>query len=97
VTAHDFFLPQPIKAAAVYGLRFIIHDWESSKAIQILKNIRAAASPSSKLIIWDLLVPNACRSIHPKTGASVLPPGLDWVTSVDMQVCTLILDNLLSD
>jgi O-methyltransferase domain len=91
LTAHDFFMPQPVKAAAVYCARFILHDWDFSKGVQILKNLHAAASPSSKLVIWDLFVPNACRSLHSKTDASLLPPGLDWATSIDMQVCAGIL------
>lgn len=87
---HDIFKPQPIKAAAVYYMRFILHDWNTSKSIEILKNIRAAASPSSKLVVWDLLVPNACRTIDHTRGTPLLPLGIDWVTSIDMQMMNLL-------
>jgi len=88
--AHDFFMPQPVKAAAVYYMRFIVHDWSTPKNIEILKNVRAAAGPNSKLVIWDMLVPNACRSTDPETGALLLPPGLDWTTAVDIQMMNLL-------
>jgi hypothetical protein len=87
-------MPQPVKAAAVYYMRFIVHDWSTPKNIEILKNVRAAAGPNSKLVIWDMLVPNACRSTDPETGALLLPPGLDWTTAVDIQVCILLFSML---
>jgi len=87
---HDFFKPQPVKGAAVYYARLVVHDWNTAKAIEILKNLRIAASPSSKLVLWDHLVPNACRSLDSETGASLLPPGLDWATSIDIQMMNLL-------
>jgi hypothetical protein len=90
-TAHDFFKPQPVKAATVYYMRFIMHDWSAVKSIEILKNVRAAAGSNSRLVIWEMLVPNACRSADSKTDASLLPPGLDFSTAIDMQVCIFVL------
>lgn len=86
LTAYDFFTRQPIEGAAVYCLRFVLHDWDTAKCIEILKNTRAAAGPSSTLIIWDHFVPNACPGIDSKTGVSLLPLGMDWATGIDMQV-----------
>ena len=89
--AYDFFTPQPIRSAAVYHLRFIVHDWPNEQNIKILRNIRDAASSSSKLVIWDKLIPNACRSTEgSKDNISLLPPGIDWATSTDMQVCPFV-------
>ncbi|KAK0473419.1 S-adenosyl-L-methionine-dependent methyltransferase [Armillaria novae-zelandiae] len=48
---HDFFESQPIQAADVYLLRWIMHDWNDSLCINILKRLRKAAGPRTKLLI----------------------------------------------
>ncbi|KIM80118.1 hypothetical protein PILCRDRAFT_535803 [Piloderma croceum F 1598] len=59
---HDFFEPQPIKDAAVFFMRCIIHDWADGYAKKILKHLRASALPSTKLILYDYLVPYAAST-----------------------------------
>ncbi|KAK0199957.1 S-adenosyl-L-methionine-dependent methyltransferase [Desarmillaria ectypa] len=58
---HDFFESQPIQAADVYLVRWIMHDWNDSLCISILKRLREAAGPSTKLLIVDALMSYACR------------------------------------
>ncbi|KAK0235364.1 S-adenosyl-L-methionine-dependent methyltransferase [Armillaria nabsnona] len=58
---HDFFECQPIQAADVYLLRWIIHDWNDSLCISILKRLREAAGPGTKLLIVDALMSYACQ------------------------------------
>ncbi|KAF9465738.1 S-adenosyl-L-methionine-dependent methyltransferase [Collybia nuda] len=58
--AHDFFLTQPIKGAAIYFCRFIIQDWPDADCIKIMKRLREAASPTSKLILFEIGIPYAC-------------------------------------
>jgi len=41
-------------------MRHIIHDWPDAKSLEILKHIRAAASLSSKLILFDFCIQHAC-------------------------------------
>ena len=60
-TEHDFFKPQPIRGAAAYLLKSIIHDWSDPYASQILKRLREAAEPHTKLLIIDRILPYACR------------------------------------
>ena len=62
VAEHNFFEPQPIKDAAVFFMRFIIHDWADAYAKKILKHLRASALPSTKLILYDFLVPYAAST-----------------------------------
>ncbi|KAG6848863.1 hypothetical protein H0H93_013351 [Arthromyces matolae] len=50
---NNFFTPQPVKGAAVYFLRVVIHDWSDDYAKKILKQLRDAASDSSKLVLFD--------------------------------------------
>ncbi|KAI4098278.1 MAG: hypothetical protein LQ339_006537 [Xanthoria mediterranea] len=51
--AHDFFQENPVKGADVYWLRGILHDWSDEYCVQIFKGLKAAMSPSSKILICD--------------------------------------------
>ncbi|EEQ31631.1 putative demethylsterigmatocystin 6-O-methyltransferase [Microsporum canis] len=58
---HNFFNPQPIKGklrAKFYYLRTVLHDWEDSKAVDILRNIIPAMSADSLILIDDMALPN---------------------------------------
>ena len=41
-------------------MRLVIHDWSDADSLKILKNIRAAASPSSRLILFELCIQHVC-------------------------------------
>ncbi|KAJ6456668.1 O-methyltransferase [Mycena sanguinolenta] len=64
---HNFLEPQPVKDAAVFLLRHILHDWTDPSAIVILTHLRAAALPTTKLVIIENIVQSACsgESTHP--------------------------------
>jgi 6-hydroxytryprostatin B O-methyltransferase len=57
----DFFEPQPSSAhgAAVYFMRWILHDWSDQYARKILTNIVAVMAPHSKIVIADAVLPPA--------------------------------------
>ncbi|KAF9067896.1 S-adenosyl-L-methionine-dependent methyltransferase [Rhodocollybia butyracea] len=57
---HNFFFPQPIPNASVYMMRFVLHDWPASKCHTILNHLRAAASKTTKLILFEAIMPYAC-------------------------------------
>ncbi|TFK38801.1 O-methyltransferase [Crucibulum laeve] len=59
---HDFFQPQPIRDATTFLLRFVTHDWADNLAKQILQHLRDAATPETKLIVVDVIVPYTCRA-----------------------------------
>ncbi|KAI0064254.1 S-adenosyl-L-methionine-dependent methyltransferase [Artomyces pyxidatus] len=94
--AHNFFEPQPVRDASVYFMRSIIHDWPDAKCITILKQLRAAAAPSSRLVLFDTIMPYAC----PHPSGPPPPPfpllanlGLavgGFVTAMDLQMMILI-------
>ncbi|KAK6981651.1 O-methyltransferase-domain-containing protein [Favolaschia claudopus] len=56
---HDFFNPQPVKNAAVFLLRHIMHDWPDDQAVLILKNLREAAQQETQLVVMEKVVPFA--------------------------------------
>ena len=79
-SVHDFFTPQPIGDAAVFLLRVVLHDWPDDFARRILLNLREAATPETKLLIADFVLPLACADsaggLEGVEGAeSVLAPG----------------------
>ena len=53
-------------------LRIIIHDWSDKYAIRILRRLRDAAAPSTKLVIIGCITDYACR--FPKDKAEASPP-----------------------
>jgi 6-hydroxytryprostatin B O-methyltransferase len=54
---HDFFQDQYIKAADVYLLRMILHDWPAKEAATILRHLVDAMGPTSKIILMDTVLP----------------------------------------
>jgi len=51
VTGGDFF--QEVPAADVYIMKSILHDWIDADAIRILRTIRRAAGPHSRLLLVE--------------------------------------------
>jgi hypothetical protein len=75
-TAHDFFTPQPVQDAAVFLLRAIVHDWPDDFVTRILLQLRHAATPQTKLVIADHILPLACEDDTDGIGAvrTLAPP-----------------------
>ncbi|KAF5387585.1 hypothetical protein D9757_006611 [Collybiopsis confluens] len=78
---HNFFDPQPIRNASVFYLRTILHDWSDTHAISILRHLRNAAQPRTRLIIAEHLLISACHDVkgeslleHPVFGAGPKAP-----------------------
>ena len=69
--AHDFFRPQPIKNAAIFLLKQIMHDWPDAYASKILTNLREAAQHDTKLILIDSIMPFACHDSSADEGKGV--------------------------
>ncbi|KLO09946.1 S-adenosyl-L-methionine-dependent methyltransferase [Schizopora paradoxa] len=57
---HDFFAEQPIKNADVFFMKFILHDWPDEYALNILRKLREAATPTTKLFVLDKVMPYTC-------------------------------------
>ena len=54
---HDFFKPQPVKAADAYFFRLIFHDWPDNECITILRNHVPAMKKGASILVCDLLLP----------------------------------------
>lgn len=70
----DLFSEQPVKNASVFFMRFVLHDWPDENCIDILKNLRAAAQPTTRLLILDLLLSYATPSATSDTPENTLKP-----------------------
>ena len=52
--AGDMF--KKIPPADAYTMKMILHDWNDEECVQILKNVRASASPSGKIFICEHII-----------------------------------------
>lgn len=55
IVGGDFFTSVP--AADVYVLSAVLQDWNNTKALKILGNVRKAARPGAHLVVIDMVVP----------------------------------------
>ena len=42
------------------SVRHICHDWPDTEAVKILKNLREAAQPYTRLVLHDMIMQHAC-------------------------------------
>jgi len=85
--------------AEVYFLRLVIREWPQAECVKILRHIREAAKPTSKLIIFEMIIPHACSETSTfLSHISPAPPPLlanygqgagGIVTLVDMQTMNM--------
>ncbi|KAJ7734761.1 S-adenosyl-L-methionine-dependent methyltransferase [Mycena maculata] len=79
--AHDFFTPQTVRDASVFLLKQILHDWSDIYASRILVQLRQAATPHTKILLFETILPYACRTYLDDTdeipgGVPEAPPPL---------------------
>ncbi|KAG5341098.1 hypothetical protein C0989_011690 [Termitomyces sp. Mn162] len=65
---HDFFTPQPMANASVFILKQIMHNWSDPYCARILRALRAAAMPTTKLVLADNIVAYACHDPTVQSG-----------------------------
>jgi hypothetical protein len=63
--AGDFFTSVP-PGADTYLLSGVIHDWDDDRALTILRNCRRAMTENSKLLLVDMIVPDAASASFSK-------------------------------
>ena len=61
----DFFTSVPPGADA-YLLCGVIHDWDDSRAVKILRNCRRAMTNNSRVLLVDMIVPDAASASFSK-------------------------------
>jgi len=57
----DFLAESPIKGCDVYLLKNIIHDWPDKSCVQILRGVRDAMKPSSRVLVQEFVLQHADR------------------------------------
>jgi hypothetical protein len=60
VVSRDFFKSVP-KGADAYILSRVIHDWDDDKAVSILKVVRGAMPPQSRLLRFEAMIKTGSR------------------------------------
>jgi hypothetical protein len=61
----DFFTSVP-QGADAYLLCGVIHDWDDNRAITILRNCRRAMTENSRVLLIDMIVPDAASASFSK-------------------------------
>jgi hypothetical protein len=61
----DFFASVP-KGADAYLLCGVIHDWDDNRAITILRNCRRSLTKNSRVLLVDMIVPDAASASYSK-------------------------------
>lgn len=59
--AHDIFTPQPVKNASVFLVKEVLHDWPDAYSLRLLTHLRQAATPSTRLVLLEAVIPYACH------------------------------------
>jgi hypothetical protein len=57
--SHDFFTTQTVKNAHLYYIRRCLHNWTDALVLKILKAIIPAMAKDSRLLIAEMVVPEA--------------------------------------
>ena len=60
VVGGSFFESVPLGGDA-YVLKDIVHDWDESKVLEILRNVRNAVSAGAKLLVVETVIPDDDR------------------------------------
>lgn len=71
--AHDFFTEQPVKNATIFLMKQIMHDWSDKYATKILKQLHAAAMPSTRVLLVESLTSYACHDPHASSIPGAIP------------------------
>ncbi|OAP57195.1 hypothetical protein AYL99_07933 [Fonsecaea erecta] len=72
LVAHDFFKKNPVVGAEIYWLRYIVHDWADKEAIAILSRVAESMSPSSRVLIAEILMSTTLPSDKLKSAPAPL-------------------------
>jgi SAM-dependent methyltransferase len=73
-TPINFLEDAPVVGKDVYYLRHIIHNWPDAEATTILRNIRKAMGPNSRVLIHDCVIFHTLQNPGVETnGLSVAP------------------------
>ena len=55
---------QPVKNADVYFFRWVLHNWADGYCAKILRNLIPALKPGAKIIVNDIVLPQAGTIPH---------------------------------
>jgi hypothetical protein len=73
--AHDFYEEQPVKGAACYYIRRVLHDYSDENCAEILRNVANAATSDSRILITEQIMNNPPNPLSAQTDLCMLSIG----------------------
>ena len=68
---HNFFIGQPQIDASIFFLKNVLHDWSDEYGLKILKQLRRSATPDTKLVCVEMILPYACHDTEENSGDGI--------------------------
>ncbi|KAJ7314373.1 S-adenosyl-L-methionine-dependent methyltransferase [Mycena albidolilacea] len=90
---HDFFTPQPDNKAAVFVLKNILHNWGDSYNVCLLKHLRAAATPETRILIVGAIIQHVCPSDGSTSDSGPLLPTYGVLSQAQFMLDIMMLVN----
>lgn len=59
----------------MFFCKHVFHDWSDAYALKILRRLREAAAPSTRLFVMDKIIPYNCRVADTDTDTTTTIPG----------------------
>jgi hypothetical protein len=47
--------------ASIFFLKHVLHNWSDKYSLKILKQLRDAATPETKLVVLEMIIPYTCH------------------------------------
>ncbi|EAU82335.1 hypothetical protein CC1G_06645 [Coprinopsis cinerea okayama7 len=97
--AMDFFSEAPIPGCDIYYLKNIIHDWPNDDCVKILKGVRQAMAPHSRVLIHEFIIQHANRAhskevVQPQAPEPLLPNyGIGRIRQYNLDIVMMSLLN----
>ncbi|KAK7026519.1 hypothetical protein VNI00_015599 [Paramarasmius palmivorus] len=79
----NFFEDTVVKSCDIYYIKGILHNWSDSECATILRNVRKAMKPESRLVIHDIIIWGTTHSVGAHTLQDSAPEPLlpNWGAS----------------
>ncbi|KAF9493340.1 S-adenosyl-L-methionine-dependent methyltransferase [Pleurotus eryngii] len=91
---HNFFDENPVKGPDAFLLRYILHDWEDDRCVDILKGLTPSMGPNTRVLIADQVMNTTVGCPELQSAPAPLPANYGAFTKFahcrDLDMMTII-------